>query len=292
MKFFLILVVMCASLAAASVRTIQLHSDAIDDMVLSDGKIYTASFDGSIKQLDLKTGKIRLLGRVSDWIRSIVIRDGLVISGDNQGYIRAWTQNGKMKWAIKAHKWWISDMELSGDHLITVSMDEYVKIWDIKTQKLLFEQKVDGSYKHQCVCIRNDTAYIGSTAILASLRLKEDHYAVGMSDEKGLSVVYLSCVAANDKTIFGLSDGRIYVDGNSSFKTLNVHQGAIKAIAMEKQMLYTGSDDGSIKKIDLTKPHKIRTLYQGKMQIRSLMVTESFIYAGFEDGSLKIIEKN
>lgn len=290
MKFFLMLVVVCMCLAAYQAKTIQLHSDAIDDVVLFEGKIYTASFDGTIKQFDPKTGNIRLIGKVSDWVRSIVIKDGLVISGDNQGYIRAWDQHGKMKWEIKAHDWWITDMEVWGDQLITVSMDEYVKIWDIKSRKLLFEEKVNGSYKHQCISVRNNIAYIGSTAVIVFLQLNKDHFTVGRSDENSLSVVYLSCIVANDKTIFGLSDGRIYINGPTSFKTLNVHQGAIKALQLQNQMLYTGSDDGTIKQIDLKKLSQIKTIYHGESPVRSLIVTDKLIYAGFEDGTLKILK--
>lgn len=291
MKFFLILIVVCASLAAYQAKTIQLHSDAIDDMVLFEGRIYTASFDGAIKQFDPKTGKIRLIGKVSDWVRSIVIKDGLVISGDNQGYIRAWDQRGKMKWEIKAHDWWITDMEVWGDQLITISMDEYIKIWDIKTQKLMFEQKVNGSHKHHAICIgKNDTAYIGSTTNISRFSLNEQILGTSNFDGYDSSSIYMSCINTNDKIIFGMSNGMVYINEDFTPKILRIHKGAIKAIQLKNQMLYTGSDDGTIKQIDLKKISQIKTIYYGKIPVRSLIVTDELIYAGFEDGTLKILK--
>lgn len=290
MRFILILIFICLTAWSEEMRTIHLHNDVIDDMFLDKGKLYTASFDGTVKQFDLKTGSVQLIGKGSDWIRTIVNYNGLIISGDNQGYIRAWDHFGKKRWEIKAHNWWIMDMVVWKDQLITVSMDETLKVWDLKTYKLLFEEKIYGSHKHHAVCIgENDTAFVGSTSTISRFPLNEKETGSGSIYGYDSSIVYLSCLNISDKTFFGTSKGFLVVYSHVNQKTIHVSDTPIHAIAEYDQMLYVASDDGSIKIIDLNKLSLMKTFYQGKVPICSIAATKEFIYIGLSDGRLKIL---
>ena len=268
------------------VLELKVHEDVIDTLVLSNELVYTGSYDGYVKSIHIISHKISNILKKDDWIRSLLIVNNELIVAANDGSITGvCLKSNAQKWKLDAHDSWITGLAFTDGKLISISMDEHVKVWDISTKKQLFDKKIYGSHKHQSICIANNQAIIGSTSIFSKLSLK--NYDLHKVYDFGLSNAALSCSYQGGLSPVGLSNGDVLIFGKDRIQK-KIHKGAIKAIVQIGNDMYTASDDGKIYKSNIRNLEKRSLVYSSDQKVSALNFDHTFLYAGFADGSIRI----
>ena len=290
---YIILTIISLKLAAgeAIIYEKKIHIDSVDSLCVKGKKIYTASFDGTIKRTIDNESKI--IGKHKDWVRKVICTDSNVITASNDGSIAIWNNFKKIR-SVQAHSWWVTDIALSDDKLISVSLDETVKVWRYPELKLLYSHKIYGSNKHYSVVINNGKAFIGSTNghmfVLDVNRFK-------WVKQKGITSSYsipISSMKSGKYVFFGTSDGHIVrVMASSSYDILTkkISGFAIKAIAENEGVLYIGDDNGVLRKINMDNLKKADVINNFPEAIRTLAIDNNSIYAGYDNGYIRIFNK-
>lgn len=271
---------------------LKIHQDVIDTLAVKDGYIYSGSYDGYVKRTDLKTNETINLTQQDDWIRSLlIINDELIVAGNNGTIIGINLLNKKQTWTIYAHKGWITGLTYINKKLVSISMDEDVKVWDIPTQHNLYRKKIYGSNKHFSLCTDKDRIIIGSTEIFSSMSINKD-YHVKKIFSYGLSTVILSCTSTNiDSVMLGFSNGDITkIKDLVIQRHVKIHQGAVKALVNNRNEVYSASDDGSIIQSDINTLNKKNLIYNSDIAVSALYLDNDFLYAGFADGTIKMFD--
>ncbi len=270
----------------------KIHADSIDSLCVSDEKIYTASFDGSIKRTIGDESKI--IGKHKDWVRKVICVDSNIISASNDGTIAIWNGLKKTR-SVQAHSWWVTDIALSDDKLISVSLDETVKVWSYPELKLLYSHKIYGSNKHYSVAINNGKAFIGSThGFMSILDMENFNWLMQSKVVSGYYSIPLSVTKSDKHVYFGSSDGFITkVMTSAPFKIdrKKISEFPVKALVYNQGLLYIGDRKGVLRKVNtekLNKPYVINHLPQA---ISSLAISNNFIYAGYDNGYIRIFNK-
>lgn len=266
----------------------KIHDDVIDTIVIRNEDIYTGSYDGYVKKTSIKTGETSDVYKQNDWIRAIVIvGNELIVAGNEGSIIGINMQSQKKMWKIDAHKWWITGLAYESGKLITVSMDEHVKVWDIVTKNKLFDRRVYGSHKHQCLSIGDKIALIGSTTTATHLSFDKE-FITKEVHQFLQEITILACSNKNDD-ILGLSDGKVLKLGTVSVQK-NLHNAAIKSLVEGEKYIYTASDDGKIIQSDNSTLENNIVLYNGNIGVSALVLKNNLLYAGFADGTMKIFD--
>lgn len=292
-KYLIQIILFSALLSATSyaqmnpIFEFKLHDDVIDAIVVKDGNIYTGSYDGYVKKTVLKTGEIITVLKQDDWIRSLlIVEDELIAAGNEGSIVGVDIQSEKQRWKIDAHKWWITGLAYGNGKLVSVSMDEHVKVWDIATKEKLFERKIEGTFKHQCICLKNQDAFIGSTSTVSHLSLGEE-YNTSTAHYLGQTNTALSCSMKNADVILGLSIGSIIRIGKHKIQK-RVHEAAIKALIQIDNNLYSASEDGTIIRSNADSLEESKLLYAGDKKVSALAEEGGLLYVGFADGTVKV----
>lgn len=180
--------------------------------------------------------------------------------------------------------------------MVTVSLDETVKVWSYPHLKLLYSHKIYGSNKHYSVTINKGKAFIGSTrGLVFVLELKGFNKPyVRRVDQLAISVL-LSSTKSNKYVFFGTSDGFIIkVSASFPYKKIfkvKISDFSLKALTLYQDFLYVGDNNGDIRKINMKNPKKSYLVSHIHEAVRSLSVSDNYIYAGFDNGSFRIFKK-
>ena len=120
------------------------HIDHVESVCYSpDGlKILSGSWDNTIKEWDVKTGRcIRTLTGHTGWVTSVCYSpDGVkILSGDDYT-IKEWdVKTGKCIQTLTGHTGWVNSVCYSPDGLkiLSGSSDDTIKEWDVKTGRCI-----------------------------------------------------------------------------------------------------------------------------------------------------------
>lgn len=139
------------------VMTLRGHSDAVNGVAYSyDGK-YIASCGDDRKIIvwtvsDMFQGKsssftLDTTSHVAPVLTCLFSFDSQrLISSDKNGVVNVWNLGTRtLERTIKAHDELVQDLTLAEDNttLVTTSLDQYVRMWNMLTGEKLFEQKID-----------------------------------------------------------------------------------------------------------------------------------------------------
>ncbi|XP_071541524.1 DNA damage-binding protein 2-like isoform X2 [Panulirus ornatus] len=106
-------------------------------------KAYTVSIDGTLALHDFLLKNRRTFLETEDldhWYTSldVSVQGGVMIIGDNKGYVNLLTLDGEQLWQEKLHKQKVTHIEFCRSMpwcLVTTSVDRSLKIWDIRNMK-------------------------------------------------------------------------------------------------------------------------------------------------------------
>ncbi|XP_045613384.1 DNA damage-binding protein 2 isoform X1 [Procambarus clarkii] len=110
----------------------------------SDGsKVYTVSIDGTLALhnfLDGEKKNFLKTGDIDHWYTSldVSVSGGVMIVGDNKGYVNLLTIDGEKLWEERLHKQKVTHIEFCPSMpwcLVTTSVDHTLKVWDVRNMK-------------------------------------------------------------------------------------------------------------------------------------------------------------
>jgi WD40 repeat protein len=265
-----------------------IHSDSIDALCTTDAFIYSASFDGYIKKSSADS--LEEAGAHKDWVRALLCIDDGVVSASNDGRIIIW-KGASNNHRIHAHDWWITDIAFHNGTIVSVSLDETVKIWRYPDLKLVYQHKLYGSRKHHTVVICRDKAFVGSTWGISVLDLKTRKWIVPYRyfDTQN---VFLSSTASDNRVYFGDDTGKLFFFDASTTKLISTQQvslTAIKALTYHQGTLFVGDDAGTIRKVDAESMENIEILASFPQSVRAMLVRSGMLIAGCDGGILRAI---
>lgn len=180
-------------------------------MTFTNDKLYTGSWDKTVKQWDLTTGEcLSTLEGHTDFIKSIIVIGDYIYSGSSDCFIRKWNINTlTCKTAEKKHKRAIESLAVSmdGKYLFSGSSDGTVMKWDVETMKvvLTFEGHDTSIY---CVRVWEDDLWTAS----ADKTLRRWNTSTGISDMTITHPDRVKSIAlAGPYVVTGASDDEIRV---------------------------------------------------------------------------------
>jgi len=269
----------------------KIHTDSVDSICVKGKVIYSASFDGTIKRTVDNISK--LVGKHKDWVRKVICKDSNIITASNDGMITIWKDLKKVR-SVKAHSWWVTDIALSNRKIVSVSLDEYVKVWSYPELKLLYSHKIVGSNKHYSVVINNGKAFVGSTrGYMHVLDLINFGTPLKINISGHEQNVLLSAVNSTNHIVFGASDGLIIKVSASppySRDKKKISDFSLKAIVEKEGVLYVGDEHGVLRKINMNNLKKSTVVNHFPEAIRALAINDDFIYAGYDNGYIRIFD--
>ena len=182
---------------------------------------------------------------------------------------------------------------MSDNKIVSVSLDETVKVWSYPELKLLYSHKIYGPNKHYSVAINNGKAFIGSThGIMYILDLNNFKWLKQKKIANHYSV--LISLAKSDKYVFfGGSDGFITkVTASEPYKLFHkkISNFPLKSIVQKNGVLYIGDSDGVIRKINMENLKTTYVVSDFPGAVRALAIENNYIYAGYDNGYIRIFE--
>ncbi len=291
---YIILTIISLKLAAgeAIIYENKIHTDSVDSLCVKGDKIYTASFDGTIKRTIDNESKI--IGKHKDWVRKIICTGSNIISASNDGYITVWNGVKKIS-SVQAHSWWVTDIALSDNKIVSVSLDETVKVWSYPELKLLYSHKLYGSNKHYSVVVNNGRAFIGATNGNMNV-LDINTYKWIRKRQRYLEAhsVFVSATKSDKEIFFGASDGNIIKVNSASLRKVlqrKISNFPLKAITLSQGYLYIGDSDGVLQKINIENFNEYSVINHSSEAVRAITIDNNFIYAGYDNGYIRIFNK-
>lgn len=275
---------------------IKVHDDSIDALCVKDGYVYTGSFDGTIKRTNFKT--IELIGRHNDWVRAILCVGDNIISASNDGRIIIWHDKTILN-QVQAHDWWVTDIAFSDNKIVSVSLDETVKVWSYPDLKLLFNSKVHGSYKHHSVYISENIAYIGSTLAISILDIVNFKWLIvnfNWLNQTGYRSTYNTYYAASinaGKLYFADSAGNLNQLNkipDKNHRTIALAKTAIKSLQSHNHFLYAATDEGELYQIPVHDIAKSKLISDNKYAVRKITIDNNIVYTADDIGVVHAYE--
>ncbi len=197
---------------------------------------------------------------------------------------------------LNGHKWSVYSLLIAKNgHLISSSLDETIKVWDIAKGECLKSLKCDENDIYLCLAINE-----ANQLVTGSLNRKINVWDL----ESGESVKSFNGHDDKINALVFTKDGRLISgSGDRQIKIWNIdqeencvglltgHDGSVRCLAIGKNdELISGSSDFTIKVWDVSKQECLRTLYGHSDAVRALIVEKETgqIYSGSNDKSIKI----
>lgn len=269
----------------------KVHSDKVDSLCVNKGEVYSASFDRSITKTVNNESKI--IGKHKDWIRKVICTGSNVITASNDGKITIWNDVEKIR-SVQAHSWWVTDIALSTDKIVSVSLDETVKVWSYPELNLLYSHKIYGSNKHYSVIINNGKAFIGSTHGLMFIIDLNNFKLLKQKNIANYYSVLISSTKSDKYIFFGGSDGFITkVSASTPYKVLHekISDFPLEAITQSDEYLYIGDSNGVLRKINMENLNELTIINHSSEAVSAIAISNDFLYAGYNDGYIRIFNR-
>ncbi|OLL24011.1 putative WD repeat-containing protein [Neolecta irregularis DAH-3] len=110
------------------------HETSVYRIKIFDNEMWTASADRTVRRWDLAHGiKEEIKLEHGDYTRDVVIYQGHAITACRDEYIRVWNiETGKLIKKIEGHFDDIVALQIAGQNLISASLDQTIRQWPLK----------------------------------------------------------------------------------------------------------------------------------------------------------------
>ncbi len=193
---------------------------------------------------------------------------------------------------LLAHKAPIKRILIDGVHLISLSDDNTIKLWNFKTGKE--ERTIIGHLKRiNCILIHANQLVTASDDCIIRIW--------NLSNRKGARVLrghragIISLLIHENWLISSSSNGVIKVwdfDSGQVVHTLAGHQGVVNCIFIHKNKLFSAADDLLIKIWNLESGKEVSQLEGHRDGITSVSVEDDQLISASENGEIKIWDLN
>ena len=235
------------------VRTIEIKDQWVNTLTMYENKLILGLSNGDIQIREKNSGKLlKVLKAHSMAVLHISVDLDLnrMVSSSANGTVIVWDiKSYKKLYIFKKHQWDVAALAIKDDKLYTGSDDYTIKMWDLKTGKLLKSLK---------------SAHSGTINAL---------------------VIYKNMLisASDDKMIFirDLKSGRL-------LHILKGHKRGVTALKINHDMLVSASKDRTLILWDLHTFRKIKQLRGHSKTILSLDINDENIVTGAMDYKIRI----
>ena len=233
-------------------KQIEVKNQWVNSILLDGDKLIIALSSGNIEIRDLQSAKLIKRIKASNMpILSLLLdkKTNNLVSSSSNGDISIWDlKNYKEIHSLKKHQWDVFSIAIDNDKLFTGSDDYSIKMWDIKSGKLLKNLKSahGGSinsllvYKNMLISASDDKLiYVRDIESGKLLHILDGHKR-GVTSLK-INHDYLVS-ASNDRTLI-LWDLHTF----NKIKQLRGHSKSILSMDINKENIVTGSMDYKIR---------------------------------------------
>eukprot|EP01113_Clastostelium_recurvatum_P042568 TRINITY_DN6904_c0_g1_i2.p1 TRINITY_DN6904_c0_g1~~TRINITY_DN6904_c0_g1_i2.p1 ORF type:complete len:113 (-),score=15.94 TRINITY_DN6904_c0_g1_i2:78-416(-) len=110
--------------------TLSGHSDQVRALVVADGKLFSGSYDCSVKVWDLNTHECLHTIRLYNEVFGIGAAAGYLFTGDENGAIKIWDLvSYTCLHTLSEHNGSVYAFATAGSKLLSASSDTTIKIW-------------------------------------------------------------------------------------------------------------------------------------------------------------------
>ena len=240
--------------------TIDGHSDKITSLAIAGDKLFSASFDKSIRAWDLATLKeTSVMNGHSDWVHAIAVHENRLFSASEDHTVRVWdTTNGEEVGQLTEHSDAVLCLAVSENRLFAGSKNGTIKVYDTTTLQVV--NTLSGvEAPVTSVTVHNELVYAGaedgaihvwSLVTLAKVTTLSNHKAA-----------VFALFATSDRLYSGSADGNVIVwdvdtmvkstEENNEQANFAAHTTAVRALVAAGGRLYSAGDDKLVKVWDL-----------------------------------------
>ena len=257
--------------------------------------LYSGGLDG-IREWKLDDGSYRLFEDRQSRVRAIVLsRDGqFLYSGSYDGGIREWRLDDlACHRSFKGHEGLVRAIVLSedGKFLYSAGEDCLIKEWKIDDTSDPHTFKGHQSWVRAIALSIDGYIYsCGGDRTIKEWKLSDDSYQRSFEGYEGV----VSAIALRDRFLyFGSGDSTIreWNLDDSSHRPFDGHNSLVRTIAMspDRQVLYSGSSDGIIKKLEIGTGNCQQNFKGHNSAVRTIALSSDgqFLYSGSEDHTIK-----
>ncbi|KAK2460770.1 hypothetical protein APHAL10511_007240 [Amanita phalloides] len=147
-------------------RTLRGHEGPVNAVGLQNGRVVSASGDGKMILWDIESGeRLRTFEGHDRGLACIEFKDDLIVSGSNDCKIKVWSAStGECLRTLVGHDALVRALSFDprNGRLVSVSYDKTVKLWDLRTGKLI--SKFTGKHTSHIFDVKLDVSRIVSTS--------------------------------------------------------------------------------------------------------------------------------
>jgi WD40 repeat protein len=229
--------------------TLASHEDTVESLVMDDTRLYSASWDHTIKVWNADTWECTHTLKSTSDVRELLTYHECLYTGCGNGTIQVWSLDTLRPInTARKHSDDILALRMYNDRLFSGSSDTTIKVWHPATLECLDTMKGHNNWVFALVGGHNKV-FSGSS-------------------DQSIKVWDVGETMAHVHTIVG-------------------HTDQIRALALSGNNLFSGSYDCSIKIWDCNSYQCINTL-EASNEIFGLQSMDSYLFSGDEHGNVKI----
>lgn len=229
--------------------TLASHEDTVESLVMDDTRLYSASWDHTIKVWNAETWECTHTLKSTSDVRELLTYNGNLYTGCGNGTIQVWSLDSlRPTTTARKHCEDILALRMYNDRLFSGSSDTTIKVWHPDTLECLDTLKGHNNWVFALVGGHNKV-FSGSS-------------------DQSIKVWDASEPMSHIHTIVG-------------------HTDQIRALAISNGNLFSGSYDCTIKIWDCNTYNCVNTL-EASNEIFGLQSVDSYLFSGDEHGNVKI----
>ncbi len=266
------------------------HGNSVCCVAVFDGKLFSGSYDDTIKVWDLKTGQcIATLTGHGNSVFSLAVFDGKLFSGASDNTIKIWDLKTRQCTAtLTGHGNSVFSLAIFDGKLFSGSDDHTIKIWDLKIGQCTGTLTGHGSGVYS-LAIFDGKLFSGS----ADCTIKVWDLKTGQCTATLIGHENSVCSLAlfDGKLFSGSNDQTIKIwelKTGQCTATLTGHVGRICSLAIFDEKLFSGSDDKTIKVWEAKRGQCTATLKGHEWSVCSLTIFDGKLFSGSDDNTIKV----
>jgi len=261
------------------------HTDWVNCMIVSGGRLYSGSEDNTIRVWDMSTLEcVRTLSGHTHYVECMIVSGDRLYSGSWDSTIRVWDMNTlECVRTLSGHTYSVNCMIISGGRLYSGSADRTIRVWDMNTLECV--RTLSGhSSSVKCMILSGGRLYSGSED--NTIRVWDMSTLECVRTLSGHTESVNCMIVSGGRLYSGSYDKTIRVWDMNTFecvRTLSGHTDSVSCMIVSGGRLYSGSYDNSIQVWDMNTLECVRILLGYTHYVKCMIVSGGRIYSGSWD---------